>query len=93
MPRPAVEARALALAVRDRLPADTPGAVAVGTVDGALVLALNKAAHGAGMNAAQLVKQLLGGRGGGSAEVAQGGGLGPAGVSGALAGLPAVINA
>ncbi|MET9051088.1 alanine--tRNA ligase [Streptomyces bacillaris] len=89
----AQDARALALAVRDRLPADAPGAVAVGTQDGALVLALNKAAQDAGMNAAQLVKQLLGGRGGGSAEVAQGGGLGPAGVSGALAGLPAVINA
>ncbi|MGW1126373.1 hypothetical protein [Streptomyces sp. NPDC002526] len=82
------EPRALALAVRDRLPADAPGAVAVDTGDGALVLALDTAAaQGAGMNAAQLVKQLLGGRGRGSAEVAQGGGLKSGGVSAALAWL------
>ncbi|MEU5033080.1 alanine--tRNA ligase [Streptomyces rubiginosohelvolus] len=89
----AQEARALALAVRDRLPAGAPGAVAVGTEDGALVLALNGAAREAGLHASALVKQLLGGRGGGSAEVAQGGGLGPAGVSDALAALATVIAA
>ncbi|MFH9696189.1 alanine--tRNA ligase [Streptomyces globisporus] len=87
----AQEARALALAVRDRLPGGVPGAVAVGTEDGALVLALNGTAREAGLSASRLVKQLLGGRGGGSAEVAQGGGLGPGGVSDALAALPAVI--
>ncbi|MFJ9322571.1 alanine--tRNA ligase [Streptomyces globisporus] len=89
----AQEARALALAVRDRLPAGAPGAVAVGTEDGALVLALNSTAREAGLHASALVKQLLGGRGGGSAEVAQGGGLGPAGVSDALAALATVIAA
>ncbi|MDJ1644929.1 alanine--tRNA ligase [Streptomyces pakalii] len=89
----AQEARALALAVRDRLPGGAPGAVAVGTEDGALVLALNGAAREAGLHASAVVKQLLGGRGGGSAEVAQGGGLGPGGVSDALAALPAVIAA
>ncbi|MFD5690629.1 alanine--tRNA ligase [Streptomyces rubiginosohelvolus] len=89
----AQEARALALAVRDRLPAGAPGAVAVGTEDGALVLALNSAAREAGLHASALVKQLLGGRGGGSAEVAQGGGLGPGGVSDALAALATVIAA
>lgn len=87
----AQEARALALAVRDRLPDGTPGAVAVGTEDGALVLAVNNAAREAGLHASPLVKQLLGGRGGGSAEVAQGGGLGPGGVADALAALSAVI--
>ncbi|MFF3527898.1 alanine--tRNA ligase [Streptomyces rubiginosohelvolus] len=89
----AQEARALALAVRDRLPAGAPGAVAVGTADGALVLALNSAAREAGLHASALVKQLLGGRGGGSVEVAQGGGLGPGGVSDALAALATVIAA
>ncbi|MET7344610.1 hypothetical protein [Streptomyces sp. NPDC005547] len=44
------------------------------------------------MNAARLVTQLLGSRGEGSAEVAQGGGLESGGVSAALAGLPAVIT-
>ncbi|MFE6703211.1 alanine--tRNA ligase [Streptomyces sp. NPDC057718] len=87
----AQEARALALAVRDRLPAGAPGAVAVGTEDGALVLAVNDAARAAGLHASQLVKRLLGGRGGGSAEVAQGGGLGSGGVADALAALPAVL--
>ncbi|MFE7521087.1 alanine--tRNA ligase [Streptomyces halstedii] len=89
----APEARALALAVRDRLPGGVPGTVAVGTEDGALVLALNDAAREAGLNASQLVKRLLGGRGGGSAEVAQGGGLGPGQIAGALAALPAVVTA
>ncbi|MFC6987079.1 hypothetical protein [Streptomyces cirratus] len=68
------EARALALAVRDRLPTRQPAAAAVGTGTG-LVIALNPAARKAGLNASALVKQLLGGRGGGSAELAQGGGL------------------
>ncbi|MBK3583382.1 alanine--tRNA ligase [Streptomyces microflavus] len=89
----AQEARTLALAIRDRLPTAAPGAVAVGTQDGALVLALNNAARAAGLNASQLVKQLLDGRGGGSAEVAQGGGLGPDGVTAALTALPTVIAA
>lgn len=89
----AQEARTLALAIRDRLPTAAPGAVAVGTQDGALVLALNNAARAAGLNASQLVKQLLDGRGGGSAEVAQGGGLGPDGITAALTALPTVIAA
>ncbi|WP_405508081.1 alanine--tRNA ligase [Streptomyces cyaneofuscatus] len=89
----AQETRTLALAVRDRLPADVPGAVAVGTEDGALVLALNKAAQATGLNASHLVKQLLGGRGGGSPEVAQGGGLRPEEVTDTLAVLRVVLAA
>ncbi|MEU5052780.1 alanine--tRNA ligase [Streptomyces sp. NPDC021096] len=72
------DARSLALAVRDRLPDARPGVVAVGSAgDGKAVLtiALNRAATTAGRSAATLVKSLLGGRGGGSAEVAQGGGV------------------
>ncbi|MEU8563834.1 alanine--tRNA ligase [Streptomyces cyaneofuscatus] len=89
----AQEARTLALTVRDGLPADLPGAVAVGTEDGALVLALNKTAQATGLNASHLVKQLLGGRGGGSPETAQGGGLHPEAVTDALAALRAVLAA
>ncbi|MFJ3633372.1 alanine--tRNA ligase [Streptomyces sp. NPDC090112] len=86
----AEDARALAMAVRDRLPGRLPGAAAVGTSTG-LVIALNPAARDAGLNASALVKQLLGGRGGGSAELAQGGGLTADAIAGALAALPALI--
>ncbi|MFF2603496.1 alanine--tRNA ligase [Streptomyces californicus] len=89
----AQEARALALAVRDRLPADAPGAVAVGTEDGALVLTLNARARQSGLNASDLVKRLLDGRGGGSPETAQGGGLGREGVTAALTALPTALAA
>ncbi|MER8266957.1 alanine--tRNA ligase [Streptomyces griseus] len=88
----AQEARALALAVRDRLPAGLPGAAAVGTRDGALVLAVNTTAREAGLDASRLVKRLLGGRGGGSAEVAQGGGLTPDALTAALAALPTAVT-
>ncbi|MFD5553216.1 alanine--tRNA ligase [Streptomyces sp. NPDC127068] len=85
------EARALALAVRDRLPRTRPGVVAVATASGGLVLTVNAPARAAGRNAAALVKALLGGKGGGSAEVAQGGGV-PAGeLTAILADLPRVL--
>ncbi|MFE6729038.1 alanine--tRNA ligase [Streptomyces californicus] len=93
VPGTAQEARALALAVRDRLPADVPGAVAVGTEDGALVLTLNARARQSGLNASDLVKRLLDGRGGGSPETAQGGGLGREGVTAALTALPTALAA
>ncbi|MFE0119397.1 DHHA1 domain-containing protein [[Kitasatospora] papulosa] len=70
----AQEARALAHAVRDRLPQGRPGVVAVATASGGLVLTVNAAARSTGRNAAEMVKELLGGRGGGSPETAQGGG-------------------
>ncbi|MGW8745066.1 alanine--tRNA ligase [Streptomyces sp. NPDC055794] len=85
------EARALAMAVRDHLPGNTPGAVAVGTDRGAVVVALNKKAREAGLNAATLVKALLDGRGGGSPELAQGGGLPADRVTGVLATLPRLV--
>jgi alanyl-tRNA synthetase len=72
------QARALALAVRDRLPANAPGLAVVGSPSGAtavVVAAANQAAQAAGLSAVTLVKGLLAGRGGGSAEVAQGGGM------------------
>ncbi len=86
------EARALATAVRDRLPAAVPGVAGVGTAAGVVVLALNKAAREAGLDASALVKRLLNGRGGGSGELAQGGGL-PAGrLAGTLAELPRLVG-
>ncbi|RSS84317.1 alanine--tRNA ligase [Streptomyces sp. WAC06614] len=88
----AEEARALATAVRDRLPVATPGAVGVGTAAGVVVVALNKAAREAGLNAAALVKQLLGGRGGGSPELAQGGGLAADRLADTLAELPRLVG-
>lgn len=87
----AAEARGLATAVRGLLPATAPGAVAVGTGSGNVVVALNRAAVSAGLNASELVKRLLGGRGGGSAEIAQGGGLPADRVAGALADFPGLV--
>ncbi|MFC5144930.1 alanine--tRNA ligase [Streptomyces aureoversilis] len=86
------EARALALAVRDRLPQGRPGAAAVATASGGLVLALTAPAREAGLNAAALVKQLLGGRGGGSQEIAQGGGIPAERVNDVLAELPRLVG-
>ncbi|MCP9213207.1 alanine--tRNA ligase [Streptomyces cucumeris] len=83
------DARALALAVRDRLPAGRPGVVAVGAAHegkGSLVLTVTPAARDTGLSAADLVRRLLGGRGGGTSETAQGGGV-PAGA------LPEVLEA
>ncbi|POX38043.1 alanine--tRNA ligase [Streptomyces sp. Ru73] len=87
------EARALARAVRDRLPADRPGAAAVATADGVLVLTLNERARETGLNASALVKRLLGGRGGGTPDTAQGGGIPPARVPAVLADLPGLLHA
>ncbi|MCT4357040.1 DHHA1 domain-containing protein [Streptomyces sp. Je 1-79] len=53
-----------------------------------LVLAVNAPAREAGHDAATLVKELLGGRGGGSAEIAQGGGIPAADLTALLADLP-----
>ncbi|MEU4052815.1 alanine--tRNA ligase [Streptomyces olivaceus] len=88
----AEEARALATAVRDLLPAAAPGTVAVATAKGIAVVALNQAARERGLDASALIKALLDGRGGGSAELAQGGGLPADRVTGTLASLPRLIT-
>ncbi len=85
------EARALALAVRDRLPHARPGVVAVATSSGGLVLTVNAPAREAGRNASATVKRLLGGRGGGSPEIAQGGGVPAGNLAAILADLPRVV--
>ncbi|MFD9858514.1 alanine--tRNA ligase [Streptomyces alboflavus] len=88
-------ARTLALDVRGRLPGERPGVAAVAlTADKpVLVVAVNKAGRAAGLSASALVKRLLGGRGGGSDEVAQGGGASAADLASALAGLAGVVRA
>ncbi|MGW4490810.1 alanine--tRNA ligase [Streptomyces sp. NPDC004376] len=71
-------ARALAAAAREALPSGRPGVVAIGAESGGnavVVTAVNQAARTAGHDAGALVKRLLNGRGGGSPDLAQGGGL------------------
>ncbi|MFF9677447.1 alanine--tRNA ligase [Streptomyces eurythermus] len=72
------DTRTLATTVRDLLPAGRPGVVVIGTTSSGktnLVAAVNAAADASGLHAARLVKRLLNGKGGGSAQLAQGGGL------------------
>ena len=74
------DVRKLALDVRGRIPASTPGVVAIiGSSNGkpAVVIAVNDEARSWGVSANQLVKvaaAALGGSGGGKDDVAQGGG-------------------
>ncbi|NLU67767.1 alanine--tRNA ligase [Streptomyces sp. HNM0574] len=89
------EARRLATEVRERLPRDRPALVAVGaTTEDAravLVVTVNKPAQDAGTSAAYLVKHLLSGRGGGSPETAQGGGVAPEALPQLLADVPGLV--
>jgi alanyl-tRNA synthetase len=91
--------RTLALDIRGRL-ADRPAVVLLASEsDGkvALVAALNPAALDRGLSANDVLKAAagpVGGRGGGKADVAQGGGTDPAGIPAALqAGEQAVVTA
>ncbi|HEX4191105.1 MAG TPA: alanine--tRNA ligase [Marmoricola sp.] len=74
------DVRTLALDVRGRMPSDRSGAVLIiGVVDGkpSMVAAVNDAGQAAGVSANELVRAaagVLGGKGGGKADVAQGGG-------------------
>jgi len=92
--------RTLALDVRGRLPADKPAVVLLASESGgkvALVAALNQAALDRGLSANDVLRAAappVGGRGGGKADVAQGGGTDPAGIPAALqAGEQAVAAA
>ncbi len=92
--------RTLALDVRGRLPADKPSVVLLASESGgkvALVAALNPAAVDRGLSANDVLRAAagpVGGRGGGKADVAQGGGTDPAGIPAALqAGEQAVATA
>jgi alanyl-tRNA synthetase len=82
--------RTLALDVRARL-GDRPAVVLLASESGgkvALVAALTPAAQALGLSAGDLIKTaapVVGGRGGGKADVAQGGGTDPGGIPAALA--------
>jgi alanyl-tRNA synthetase len=72
------EVRTLVQEIRGRIPAERPAVVAVTSRAGgkaSLVVAVNAAAKSRGLAAGDLVKGALSGRGGGSADLAQGGGV------------------
>src|SRR4051794_5549372 len=85
------DVRTLALDVRGRLPVGQPGGVVViGDADGkvSVVAAVNDEARGRGFSANELVRAVgpvLGGKGGGKDDVAQGGGTDPSRIDEALA--------
>jgi alanyl-tRNA synthetase len=85
------DVRTLALDVRGRLPAGQPGVVvAIGDADGkvSVVAAVNDEARARGVSANELVRAvgpLLGGKGGGKDDVAQGGGTDASRIDEALA--------
>ncbi len=72
------DVRTLAQEVRGKIPQSRPAVVAVAARSGgkaSLVVAVNGAAKQRGLSAADLVKGALAGRGGGNADLAQGGGV------------------
>jgi alanyl-tRNA synthetase len=72
------DVRTLAQEIRGKIDAARPAVVAVVARSGgkaSLVVAVNAAAKSRGLGAAELVKVALSGRGGGNADLAQGGGL------------------
>ncbi|MBV9313508.1 MAG: alanine--tRNA ligase [Pseudonocardia sp.] len=95
---PGNDLRALATDVRGRLGA-RPGVVALFSAAGnklSFVVATTEAARGRGLAAGKLVPSFaaaIGGRGGGKAELAQGGGNNPAGVPEAVQALRAAVRA
>jgi alanyl-tRNA synthetase len=92
------DVRSLALDVRGRLPQGEPGVVVViGAADGkvSVVAALNDAAQARGLSANDLVRAvgpLVGGKGGGKADVAQGGGTDASRIDEALALVAAEVG-
>jgi len=93
------DVRTLALDVRGRMPADRPGAVLViGVQDGkpSLVAAVNDAGQRDGVSANALLRAaaaLVGGKGGGKDDVAQGGGTDASKASEAIEAARAVLAA
>ena len=93
------DVRTLALDIRGRLPRERPGVVVViGTADDkpSAVVALNDAAQAKGLSANTLIGVVgdkIGGRGGGKADIAQGGGTDVSAIPDALAAVEAAITA
>jgi alanyl-tRNA synthetase len=90
---PTNDVRTLAQEIRGRL-GDRPAVVAVGASasgKGSLVVAVNPQAKTRGLDAGALVKAALSGRGGGNADLAQGGGLPAEQLPSLLAGLNQLV--
>jgi len=90
----AADVRSLAQEIRGRLPQGRPGVVAVAArANGkaSLVVAVNAAARDAKLKASELVRGALSGRGGGSDELAQGGGVDAAGAPGLLTAVEELV--
>ncbi|MGN6162079.1 MAG: alanine--tRNA ligase [Marmoricola sp.] len=91
------DTRTLAIDVRGRLGNERPAVVAViGTADdkAALVVAVNEAGRAAGLSANALIRagsEIIGGRGGGKDDLAQGGGTEPAKAADALAAIERAV--
>jgi alanyl-tRNA synthetase len=91
------DVRALALDIRGRLQGRPAVVVVIGTADGkpAAVAAVNDQAQERGVSANALIGaigELLGGRGGGKADVAQGGGTNVGGIDGAFAAIRDAVS-
>jgi alanyl-tRNA synthetase len=90
------DVRALAQEIRSKIESGRPAVVAVAARAGgkaSLIVAINAAAKSRGLSAADLVKAALSGRGGGNADLAQGGGV-PAGqVTNLLLSVRAAVEA
>jgi alanyl-tRNA synthetase len=90
----AADVRSLAQEIRGRLAQGRPGVVAVASrANGkaSLVVAVNAAARDAKLKASELVRGALSGRGGGSDELAQGGGVDAAGAPGLLTAVEELV--
>jgi alanyl-tRNA synthetase len=89
--------RKLALDVRGKLPTDRPTVIAIGSVTGdrpSVVVAVNDLAQERGILAGELVNDVaavLGGRGGGRGDVAQGGGSKPEALGDALSAVRQLV--
>ncbi|BCY13680.1 alanine--tRNA ligase [Actinoplanes sp. L3-i22] len=89
------DVRTLAQDIRGKFDPARPAVVAVTARSGgkaSLIVAINAAAKGRGLSAADLVKGALSGRGGGNADLAQGGGLPASEAAGLLVAIEKAIT-
>ena len=89
------DVRTLAQEIRGKIDAARPAVVAVAARSNgkaSLIVAINGAAKSRGLSAADLVKGALSGRGGGNADLAQGGGVPADQVPGLLAAVEKAVT-
>jgi alanyl-tRNA synthetase len=90
------DVRTLAQSILGKIPTQRPAVVAISAAAGdkaSLVVTVNGAGRDRGLSAADLVKGALSGRGGGNAELAQGGGLPAAEAPGLLLAIEKIVAA